>query len=250
MASGGRRASDGRLWFPTSRGLAVIDPNARRAPETAPAVHLVKATVDGKTVDLSKGPRLRPGSERLQIRYTAIHLSAPERVRYWHELEGFDADWVPAERRREINYNSLPHGKYRFRVRAALPGGPATEEAYSFELLPHFYETAWVRLLAAITLACAVWGTYQLRMRQLRYRFALVLEERARLAREIHDTLMQGFVGISTQLEAVAAELYPRARSTSTTSFGSSAQNVTPQPYRSASRSSRPAGFRSRGAET
>jgi signal transduction histidine kinase/streptogramin lyase len=207
VAGGGSRTADGRLWFPTSRGLAVIDPNAPQPPETAPIVHLVDVTVDSKAVELRQSPRLKPGSERIQIRYTAIHLSAPERVQYFHKLEGLDTEWTRAGRRREINYNSLAHGTYRFVVRAQLPGGPATEEAYSFEKLPKFHETISFRLLTAGLLIAGIWGVYQLRVRQLRYRFALVLQERARLAREIHDTLAQGFVGISSQLEAVATEL-------------------------------------------
>src|SRR4029077_19816777 len=88
-----------------------------------------------------------------------------------------------------------------------LPGGPATETAYDFEMLPKFYETMWFRLLSGVALLAAACGVYQLRVRQLRYRFALMLEERARLAREIHDTLAQSFIGISSQLEAVSTEL-------------------------------------------
>ena len=215
IPGGGRRAADGRLWFPTSRGLAVIDPHARRHTAPSPAVHLVDLTADDRTVDLARPARLRPGTQRIQIRYTGIHLGSPERVRYFRKLEGLDADWVRAGNRRVINYNSLRHGKYRFLVRAELPGGPATERANAFEVLPAFYETAWFRLLAALALAAAAWGLYQLRLRQLGSRFALVLEERARLAREIHDTLAQGFVGISSQLDAVAMampESHSRAR--------------------------------------
>src|SRR5262249_1736691 len=89
-------------------------------------------------------------------------------------------------------------------VRAEIPGGPSAERAYAFEVLPRFYETAWFRLLCSMLLVAAGWAVYRLRVRQIRYRFALVLEERARLAREIHDTLAQGFAGISSQLDAVA----------------------------------------------
>ncbi len=213
IPGGGRRTRDGRLWFPTSRGLAVIDPHAHREAEPPPALHLVDMFVDGHSVDYAKAPRLAPGSERIQIRYAAIHLSAPERVQYSHKLEGLDADWVRAGNRRVINYNSLGHGSYRFRVRAELPGGPATERVYEFEVLPQFYETAWFRVLSALALAAADWGLYQLRLRQLASRFALVLEERARLAREIHDTLAQGFVGICSQLDAVAMAMPPDDRS-------------------------------------
>jgi signal transduction histidine kinase len=89
-------------------------------------------------------------------------------------------------------------------VRAQVPGGPASERSFAFELLPHFYQTLWFRCLAVAALIAAGWAVYQLRLRQIRGRFALVLAERARLAREIHDTLAQGFVGISSQLDAVA----------------------------------------------
>jgi signal transduction histidine kinase len=205
IGGGGYRTSDGRLWFTTARGLAVLDPRALQKAGPEPVVHLVEMTADGLPVDLGHAARLAPGgSQRIQIRYTAIHLSAPERVRYSYKLEGLDAEWVSAGGRRLINYNSLRHGRYRFLVRASLPGGAASQVAYSFELLPRFYETTWFRLLcAALVLACA-WAVFRLRVRQIRYRFALVLDERARLAREIHDTLAQGFVGISSQLDAVA----------------------------------------------
>ena len=204
IGGGGRRTADGSLWFTTARGLAVLDPRGLQQGELAPVVHLARMTADGLPVDLGRAARLAPGSQRIQVRYTAIHLGAPERVRYSYKLEGLDADWVWAGGRRVIDYNSLRHGRYRFVVRAHLPGGPVSQESYSFELLPRFYETAWFRLLcAALVLACA-WTVFRLRVRQIRYRFALVLDERARLAREIHDTLAQGFVGISSQLDAVA----------------------------------------------
>jgi signal transduction histidine kinase len=164
-------------------------------------------TANGEAVDLSKPARLQPTSERLQIRYTGIHLSAPERVQYFYRLEGLDPDWVPAGPRRVINFNSLHHGHFRFVVRAELPDGPSTSESYEFDMLPRFWETTWFRALGVAALIAAAWAIYQLRLRQIRSRFALVLEERARLAREIHDTLAQGFVGISSQLDAVAMSM-------------------------------------------
>ncbi len=204
IPGGGRRTSDGRLWFPTSRGLAMIDPQARRHATDPPMIHLVDVTADSRVIDLSRPAQLSPGTDRIQIRYAAIHLGGPERVQYYRKLEGFDKDWVRAGNRRVINYNSLSHGHYRFLVRAELPGGPSTEKAYVFDLLPHFYETTPFRALGVALVIALAWGIYQLRLRQIRYRFSLVLEERARLAREIHDTLAQGFVGIGSQLDAVA----------------------------------------------
>ena len=204
VGAGGYRTSDGRIWFTTGRGLAVFDPGGPRQTMLAPAVRLVEITVDGRPLDMTQAARLSPGSQRIQIRYTGIHLSAPERVRYSYKLDGLDQDWVRASSRRVINYNSLRHGHYRFTVRAEIAGGPAGEQSYSFDVLPHFYETFWFRLVCGAMVLAAALGIYQLRLRQIRSRFALVLGERARLAREIHDTLAQGFVGISSQLDAVS----------------------------------------------
>jgi signal transduction histidine kinase/ligand-binding sensor domain-containing protein len=204
VGGGGAHTLDGRNWFTTTRGIAVFSPDARKPPLIPPPVHLAEFTIDGRPLDLDQWKRLEPSSRRIQFRYAAIHLSAPEQVRYSYRLEGLDRDWIRAGARRTINYNSLHHGTYRFVVRAELPGGPASERSYAFEVLPEFYETAWFEVLAALAVVAAVWGVLRLRVRQIRSRFALVLEERTRLAREIHDTLAQGFVGISSQLDAVA----------------------------------------------
>ncbi len=201
---GGTRSSDGRLWFPTSRGLAVIGPGGAKRPEPAPIVHLVDVSADGRQVDFTRPAELPPGAGRIQFRYTGIHLTAPERVHYDYRLDGLDHDWVRAVNRRVINYNSLPHGNYRFLVEASLPGGVSTETSFSFAVLPHFYEKASFLWLCAAAALAAMYGIYQLRLRQIRGRFSLVLEERVRLAREVHDTLAQGFVGISNLLDAIA----------------------------------------------
>jgi signal transduction histidine kinase/ligand-binding sensor domain-containing protein len=204
IGGGGYRTADGRLWFTTNRGLAVYNPGAHKQTALPPVVHIAELSVDGRPVDLTPDGRLGPNAGRIQIRYTAIHLAAPEEVRYSYRMEGLDRDWVHAGTRRAINYTTLGHGQYRFVVRAELSGGQTGEASYAFTILPQFYETAWFRLLAVLLLAASAWAVYRLRVRQIRSRFALVLEERARLAREIHDTLAQGFVGISSQLDAVA----------------------------------------------
>ncbi len=193
--------------FPPAAVLAVLDPNDRPAAVAAPVVHMLEVTVDGRSISVAAGAKLSPGNGRMQFRYTGIYLSAPERVRYSYRLEGLDGEWISSVARRVTNYNSLPHGQYRFTVRAAVPNGPSGETSFAFELLPHFYETAWFRYFCAALAAAAIWGLYNLRLRQIRQRFSLVLEERGRLAREIHDTLAQGFVGISSQLDAVALTL-------------------------------------------
>jgi ligand-binding sensor domain-containing protein/signal transduction histidine kinase len=206
---GAFHARDGRLWFPTTRGLAVLDPHAPPPLVLPPLVQLVDVRSDGRSVDPSEPARLPAGEGRLLIRYTGIHLSAPERVRYSYRLEGVDKAWVSAVSRRLINYNNLSHGRYRFAVRAEVAGAAPSETAWYFQLLPHFYETWWFRALCLAALAAAARAAWELRLRAVRGRFALVLEERARLAREIHDTLAQGFVGISSQLDAVAMCMPP-----------------------------------------
>ena len=127
-------------------------------------------------------------------------------MQYSYRLDGLDRDWVRAGSRRLINYNSLTHGRLPLHGESRAPRRTVRRSSpIGFEVLPHFYETAWFRVLcAAALLAIGVGRRIILRLRQIRYRFALVLEERARLAREIHDTLAQGFVGISSQLDAVA----------------------------------------------
>ena len=207
-SAGGTRTTDGRLWFPTGRGLAVLDPQ-ERAPSVAaaPLVHLLDVQVDGKSIPMAGATDLAPGKDRIQFRYTGIYLTSPEQLRYSYRLEGLDRDWTSGVTRRVTNYNSLPHGHYRFIVRAGIPGGPTSEASFAFQLLPYFYETAWFRYLGLVVAVAAIWGLFKLRLRQVRQRFALVLNERARLAREIHDTLAQGFVGISSQLDAVALTL-------------------------------------------
>jgi signal transduction histidine kinase/ligand-binding sensor domain-containing protein len=201
---GGNRTADGRLWFTTSRGLAVFDPHAKRPVPLPPMVQISEITTDGSAIDLGHAATLPPGVEVVRVLFTAIHLSAPEQVAFSYRLIPLESKWVPAGARRERIYNTPGHGHYRFEVRAELPGGQATETSYAFDVLPHYYETAWFRGLELAALLGIAWAIYQLRLRQVSSRFSLVLEERARLAREIHDTLAQGFVGISSQLDAVA----------------------------------------------
>jgi signal transduction histidine kinase/ligand-binding sensor domain-containing protein len=203
LGLGGGRHSDGSLWFATARGIALYRPNTPRKPSGRLPIYLTEMTADGHRFDGSAHPRIPPGRGRVEIGYAAIFLSAPERVRYFYRLEGLDSDWISAGTRRVVTYNSLGRGNYRFRVRAEAPGAPAAEAAYELEILPHYYETGWFRGFCVGLVVLTCWMAYQLRVRQVRLRFAAVLRERLRLAREIHDTLAQAFVGISAQLDAL-----------------------------------------------
>jgi signal transduction histidine kinase len=209
-SAGGTRTRNGQLWFPTGRGLAMFDTHNTTGspPKTVkPVTRIVDLQVDGQPVMPQESMRLRPGTSRIQFRYAGIYLAAPERLSYSTRLEGLDMDWMPAGTRRTVNYTLLPHGHYRFRVRAELPEGGFTESQVAFEIVPHLYERAWFFWASGILIVGTVYGMHQLRLRQISGRFKLVLEERARLAREIHDTLAQGFVGICSQLDALALKL-------------------------------------------
>jgi signal transduction histidine kinase/ligand-binding sensor domain-containing protein len=190
VAGGGTRTSDGRLWFPTSQGLAVLAPPFRRPLRTPPPVHIQEIRVSE--------------NGRVQVRFHAIHLRAPEQVEYSYTLDGVDADWVPSGNRRVIDYSAVSPGKYPLHVRASLPGGVTSERIEMLEVKPLYYQTFWFRALMAAVAAGLILMIYRMRINHVRDRFQLVLNERARLAREIHDTLAQGFSGIASQLDAVA----------------------------------------------
>ncbi len=206
----GRLFADGTLWFATSRGIAIYDPRISSIATLPPLIHILDLSMDHHSFEKS-ATRIPPGSGRLQIRFTAIHLRAPDRVRYSYMLDGLDSDWISVDEARVVNYDSLRHGHYRFRVKAQLPGGPSSESALEFDIEPHYYETGWFRSLCLFALAGVIWSAYKLRERHVRSRFAAVLQERARLAREVHDTLAQGFVGIASQLDVVEMTMPPDA---------------------------------------
>jgi ligand-binding sensor domain-containing protein/two-component sensor histidine kinase len=203
----GERHADGSLWFVTRRGVAVYDPNRRGATALPPQVYIKDAAMDGKGFAWASAARVPAGEGRLTVRYAAVHLRSPERVQYSYRLIDVDPDWVRADGTRAVNYDGLRHGRYRFTLRAELPEGLASETSFDFELLPHFYETWWFRVVCAMALLAMICVIHTLHERQVHSAFAIVLEERVRLAREIHDTLTQGFVGIASQLDAVATSM-------------------------------------------
>lgn len=131
------------------------------------------------------------------------------KTRFRYRLEGFDADWVDAGMRREALYTNLPPRDYVFRVSVSQDDGrwSETEATFAFTLHPRFYQTWWFYLLVAASLGALTWGAWQVRVRQLRRQFALVLGERVRLSRELHDTLLQSLVGVALEFDAVSKSL-------------------------------------------
>ena len=202
------RAFGGTLWFLRGGALTVADGNLLRSwPRSAhgdPRVE--RATIDEGPVETIARRVLPAGTKRVEIDYTSISLSQPARVRFRYRLEGFDADWIQAGTRRTAVYTNLPPRPYRFLVQSGTDqdGWRETPAVWQFSVAPALYQTSWFYMLAALTLALAVWGAWRFRVGLVRHEYAAVLAERARLSREIHDTLLQGVVGVSLQLDAMA----------------------------------------------
>ncbi len=140
---GAIKASDGRLWFSTLDGVAVIDPSRIAFNRLPPPVRVESVLADRKPVALSADLRIPPGKGELEFHYTALSYLAPERVRFRYRLEGFDRDWVDAGTRRVAYYTNLPPGRYVFRVSASNNDGVWNEAgaSHALRLAPHFYQT-------------------------------------------------------------------------------------------------------------
>jgi signal transduction histidine kinase/ligand-binding sensor domain-containing protein len=166
---GSAQTRDGRLWFPTIRGVAVIDPDRIATNPVAPPVLITNVLADNRALDFATGVRLGPGRGALEIQYTAISFTLPERVRFKYMLEGFDTQWVDAGSRRAAYYTNLPPGSYRFRVLAANCDGIWNQRgaAMAVYLAPHYYQTAWFWTVLAMALTGAAVGLFRLRMRRL-----------------------------------------------------------------------------------
>ena len=201
----GCKTTDGKLWFPTIKGVAVIDPDSIKTNEQPPPVIVEQLIVDNESISLTQDLEIPPGKDKFEFRYAGLSFSAPEKVKFKYKLEGFDKDWVDAGTRREVSYTNIPPGRYTFQVIACNNDGVWNQTAASlhFLLQPHFYQTYWFYALCAALVAMMGWGLHRLRLKQVEAKFSAVLAERNRIAREIHDTLAQGFVAISVQLETV-----------------------------------------------
>jgi ligand-binding sensor domain-containing protein/signal transduction histidine kinase len=202
----GCRRSSGELWFPSVRGAVKLDP--ARLPERRSGPALIESVSAADTaLPLSGEVSVPPGLGRLQIDFTACNLIAPQQVAFRYRLESFDGSWTVASRQRSAYYSSLPPGHYRFRVVAEDTGtgsASSSEASLAIYIRPTFFQTGWFYSLLAALGICVVWAGMWLYARQTRSRFTLLLNERTRLAREMHDTVIQGCVGVSTLLEAAS----------------------------------------------
>src|SRR5260221_899169 len=211
------KARDGKLWFITSDGVTMVDPKNLGTNTLPPPVHVEQVVADRKVYEPSGQLALPPRVRDLTIDYTALSLVAPEKMLFRYKLEGRDGDWQDAGNRRQAFYTDLPPRNYRFRVVACNNSGVWNETGafLDFSVAPAYYQTIWFRSLCVAAFLALLWVLYQLRLRQLAREFNAGLEarvgERTRIARELHDSLLQGFQGLMFRLQAVRDLLPGRA---------------------------------------
>jgi signal transduction histidine kinase/ligand-binding sensor domain-containing protein/CheY-like chemotaxis protein len=190
----GWKARDGKLWFPTMKGVVAIDPRSLGETPAPPGVLLEQVLINRHEVSpAASAIRSAPGAGELEFRYAAIGFRDPASTIFRYKLEGFDADWVEAGARRAAYYTNIPPGSYQFRVTAGNRNAVwnPTAASLAFTLEPHFYQTAWYYLMWVLAAAGAAAGVHLLRVRQLRVRekeLSQRVEERTRdLRREVAE---------------------------------------------------------------
>jgi signal transduction histidine kinase/ligand-binding sensor domain-containing protein len=210
------KTTDGRLWFVSKEGVQVVDPRHLPFNRVPPAVHIEKVFADGQlhwqqlpgqTVSTV---RLPPLTRELQVDYVGLSLVAPENMQFRLKLEGQDDDWRVPVNPRHSRYTNLRPGKYTLRVKASNNSGVWNEQGDSLELwvAPAYYQTNWFRALCVTAFIALLWAAHQVRVRQVQHQFAMTLEarvgERTRIARELHDTLLQSFHGLLLKFQTAS----------------------------------------------
>jgi signal transduction histidine kinase/ligand-binding sensor domain-containing protein len=209
-----QRDANGRLWFARGGALTTVTP-ARLAAPIRPIPNFVRiesVVTDDGVQDLDRHA-LAPRTRRIEINYTALALTAPNKIRFRYRLDGFDADWIDAGTRRQAFYTNLAPGAYVFRVEAGANGGHWSDSsaAWEFRREPAFFQTRGFYLGSVLLLGLLAAGVWKFRVNMMHREFAAVLAERMRLSRELHDTLLQHLVGLALQLDSLADSLGAQA---------------------------------------
>jgi signal transduction histidine kinase len=212
------KSPDGKIWFSALDGASVVDPLHLAFNKLPPPVYVGQITADRKVYDAYPGRHLPPLVRDLEIDYTAFSLVAPEKNRFKYMLEGYDTDWQDAGTRRQAFYTNLSPRHYRFRVQASNNSGVWNQAGASFDfsIAPAWYQTLWLRAAAVAAFFAVLWGLYRYRLHQLTRQFGMRMEERVnertRIARDLHDTLLQGFQGVLLKFSAVSYMLPDRSQ--------------------------------------
>jgi ligand-binding sensor domain-containing protein/signal transduction histidine kinase len=203
----------GMVWFSLSSGLSVVDPSRLGRNSTPAIVHINALAADGNPVELSQSIRIPSARQRIAFSFAGLSLAIPERVKFRYRLENFDHEWSGPVSVGEAIYTNLSPGSYRFQVMASNSDGSWNSAVASigFEIAPAFWQTWWFRLSGLLALGLVGLAFYRIRLlqltRQLNVRFEERLAERTLIAQELHDTLLQGFLSASMQLDVAVDQL-------------------------------------------
>jgi signal transduction histidine kinase/ligand-binding sensor domain-containing protein len=218
------RDSEGRIWFSLNRGISVVDPSRLVSSHVAAIAHIESVSVDGVSKSPAAAASVPGGFHRLEFNYSGLSLSFPDRVRFRYMLSGYDSGWSEPVPDRRASYTNLGPGRYTFHVVARNPDGVwgPGEATIAFDVQRLFWQTWWfegaIVLASAIIVALLYRWRLERSLQQVNLRFEERLAERTRIAQELHDTLLQGFLSASMQLH-VAADQIP-ADSPAKTSIG------------------------------
>jgi signal transduction histidine kinase/ligand-binding sensor domain-containing protein len=207
------RGTDGRLWFTTVNGVAWVDPAHLYRNKLPPPVVIQSIVADGRTLSSLSKLELPARTADLQIAYAGLSLSVPERVQFRYRLKGFDATWQSVGTRRTAYYTRLPPGSYEFQVIASNDAGVWNEMGAELpiRIIPAWYQTWWFYSLCVLLAAAALAALYRLRIAQARAQTGRLLvarlSERERIARDLHDTLLQSLQGLMLQFQAARNKL-------------------------------------------
>lgn len=208
------KTKDGKFWFPTMGGIAIVDSEAEKKNPNPPPVLIENVAIDRKSAIRNSNSQIEllPGQSNLEINYTGLSLTKSNQIKFRYKLEGFEANWVEAGTARTASYSYLPHGEYTFHVIAANADGVWNNEGASVKIMvqPYFYQTWWFRILLALTIALIIALIYRNRISHLREiaetktAFSRQLiesqeAERKRIATELHDGLGQNLVVIKNR---------------------------------------------------
>jgi signal transduction histidine kinase/ligand-binding sensor domain-containing protein len=219
LQSGGGKTADGRLWFPTAKGLVAVNPAGVRVNFLPPPVKIEAMRVDDKMFADSDaaGPlKIPPGRHRIEFEYTGLSFVAPEKVRFKCRLDRFETQWADVGEKRVATYNYIPPGSYKFEVTACNNDGVWNETGANlrFEVLPYFWETTWFHVLGGIATVlvagAAVWFDTRRRLRRKLERAERqrdIERERSRIAQDIHDDLGAQLTRITMMSESARGEL-------------------------------------------
>ena len=215
--NGATRTPDGRLWFVNNVDAQMIDPAHIPSNRLAPPVRIEGLIADRRNYSTSASVHLPPLTRDLEIRYAGLSFAVPEKVRFRYKLEHHDVDWQDPGTRREAFYSNLEPGEYAFRVVACNNDGVWNEKGATldFHIAPAWYQTNWFRVSNIVCFALLLWAVYQIRLQQITKEFQkrteASVEERTRIARELHDTLLQSLHGVLFRFQAARNMLPLRA---------------------------------------